>query len=116
MFIVCLAQVGIGLNPKTDVSKVLPFVESADMILIMTVEPGFGGQKFMQDMMPKVKMLREKFPDLDIEVDGGVGLPTIQHCAQVKDFVALKILYQLFLDQNTSFYYPLRLSTGQVAF
>lgn len=74
-------KVGIALKPGTDVESVLPFVPSADMVLIMTVEPGFGGQKFMSPMMAKVRTLREKFPELDIEVDGGVGLTTIQECA-----------------------------------
>uniref|UniRef100_A0A2P2I8T7 Ribulose-phosphate 3-epimerase n=2 Tax=Hirondellea gigas TaxID=1518452 RepID=A0A2P2I8T7_9CRUS len=75
-------KVGIGLKPNTPVETVLPFVSSVDMILIMTVEPGFGGQKFMQPMMSKVKILRDKFPELDIEVDGGVSPATIQHCAE----------------------------------
>lgn len=55
------------------------------MVLVMTVEPGFGGQQFMSDMMPKVAWLREHYPTLDIEVDGGVSPTTIHQCAQVGD-------------------------------
>jgi ribulose-phosphate 3-epimerase len=75
-------KVGIGIKPGTPVEKVLPYVSDVDMVLIMTVEPGFGGQKFMADMMPKVKHLRRNHPGLDIEVDGGVGLSTIETAAQ----------------------------------
>lgn len=74
-------KVGIGIKPGTDVTVVDRFISEADMILIMTVEPGFGGQSFMADMMSKVKYLREHHPGLDIEVDGGVGPNTIDQCA-----------------------------------
>lgn len=57
-------RVGLAIKPATGVESVLPFVEKVDMILIMTVEPGFGGQKFMSPMMGKVKALREKYQQL----------------------------------------------------
>ena len=76
-------RVGVGMKPGTGVETVVQWVDQGlvDMVLVMTVEPGFGGQKFMADMMPKVRTLRDKFPDLDIEVDGGVGPATIEQCA-----------------------------------
>jgi len=75
-------KVGIGLKPGTAVTEVVPHIELADMILIMTVEPGFGGQSFRSDMLPKVEFLRKNYPELDIEIDGGVGLGNIDACAE----------------------------------
>lgn len=53
----------------------------SQMVLVMTVHPGFGGQKFMASELPKVAALRERYPDLNIEVDGGLGLGTIEQAA-----------------------------------
>ena len=72
---------GLALKPATGLDVVMPFVPDVDMVLVMTVEPGFGGQQFMPDMMAKVEQLRSHFPELDIEVDGGVGPATIAQAA-----------------------------------
>lgn len=77
-------RAGCAIKPRTKVQTLvdLLYTQMADVVLVMTVEPGFGGQSFMADMMPKVKTLREKFPSLDIGVDGGVSPKTISHCAE----------------------------------
>merc|ERR1712038_1227235 len=75
-------KVGVGVKPNTPIETVVPCIEEVDMVLIMTVEPGFGGQKFMHNMMNKVSFLRERYRALDIEVDGGVGPATIHTCAE----------------------------------
>ena len=66
------AKAGISLRPKTPVETILPYLSELDLALVMSVEPGFGGQSFMPDMMAKVKVLRSKFQGL-ISVDGGIG-------------------------------------------
>ena len=77
---------GVVVKPKTPAEAVLPFLDKCDLVLVMTVEPGFGGQKFMADMMPKLKKLREyideKNPGCHLEVDGGVDLVTGEICKE----------------------------------
>lgn len=74
----------VSLKPKCPASEVFPFVPYIDMVLVMTVEPGFGGQKFMSDMMPKVREIRNYLdankPECEIQVDGGVAAGTIAEC------------------------------------
>ncbi|CAB4255148.1 similar to Saccharomyces cerevisiae YJL121C RPE1 D-ribulose-5-phosphate 3- epimerase, catalyzes a reaction in the non-oxidative part of the pentose-phosphate pathway [Maudiozyma barnettii] len=70
-----------AIKPGTPVDVLFELAPHLDMALVMTVEPGFGGQKFMVDMMPKVSALRERFPQLDIQVDGGLGKETIPQAA-----------------------------------
>lgn len=75
---------GVSLRPGTPVEEVFPLVEAenpVELVLVMTVEPGFGGQKFVPEMMDKVRTLRKKYPSLDIEVDGGLGPSTIDAAA-----------------------------------
>ena len=59
-----------------------PWLDRIDMVLVMTVEPGFGGQKFMPDMMDKVRAIKERAPQMLIEVDGGVNDATIPQCVE----------------------------------
>ena len=69
------AKVGMSLRPKTAVETLFPFLNQLDLILVMTVEPGFGGQKFMPEMLQKVRTLRPRFQG-KISVDGGIDRET----------------------------------------
>lgn len=75
----------VALKPKVAAEEIADFIPYCDMVLVMTVEPGFGGQKFMADMMPKVQAIRkmadEMKPELKIQVDGGVSAANIDQCA-----------------------------------
>ena len=77
-------KAGVVVKPKTPASAVLPFIDEVEMILVMTVEPGFGGQKFMADMMPKLAQIRQYIdamnPRCELEVDGGVDGDTCKIC------------------------------------
>ena len=71
-------KVGVSLNPKTSVDKALPILSMIDLVLIMSVNPGFGGQKFMEETLEKVKVLRKEIDTkkfkTQIEIDGGINL------------------------------------------
>ena len=77
---------GIVLRPITSAEAVLPYIKEVDMVLVMTVEPGFGGQKFMEDQLPKIRKIREYIeeynPACRLEVDGGVGPATAPLCIE----------------------------------
>ena len=79
-------KAGIVLKPKTPAEAAIPYLEKCDMILIMTVEPGFGGQKFMADQMDKVRQIKEWLDDVNpeclLEVDGGVDSVTHTVCKE----------------------------------
>ena len=76
------AKPALAVKPGTPVEAVYPYLDRLYMVLVMTVEPGFGGQSFMADMLPKVRALKEKAPGLLVQVDGGVNLETAPACAQ----------------------------------
>ena len=79
-------RAAVSIKPGTSASAVDPYMDLMDMILVMTVEPGFGGQKFMEDMMGKVRALRKiidvRTPGVELEVDGGVNLDTGRTCVE----------------------------------
>ncbi|WP_062105117.1 ribulose-phosphate 3-epimerase [Bacillus niameyensis] len=77
---------GVVLNPATPVSMVTNILEDIDMVLLMTVNPGFGGQKFIESVLPKIQELRSmiesKGLSVDIEVDGGIDAQTVKSCKE----------------------------------
>ncbi|WP_422123552.1 ribulose-phosphate 3-epimerase [Planococcus sp. X10-3] len=90
---------GVVLNPHTPVEAILPVLEDIDLVLFMTVNPGFGGQKFIESVLPKVEQLaqiiKDKGLDIDIEIDGGINEETIVACAKAgaNVFVAGSAIY-----------------------
>ena len=70
-------KVGISIKPTTSVKELLPYLELIDMVLVMTVEPGFGGQKMIEECLEKVREIRSINSEIDIEVDGGINIDNI---------------------------------------
>ena len=79
-------KAGLVIKPKTPAESVFEYLDKIDLVLVMTVEPGFGGQSFMADMMPKVRAIKEEAKrrgiDIPVEADGGIGAATIAQCAE----------------------------------
>jgi ribulose-phosphate 3-epimerase len=73
---------GLAINPDTPAEKALPFLGQIDELLVMTVHPGFGGQAFLTEMLPKIRALRAAAADLPIVVDGGINLGTGRQCVE----------------------------------
>ncbi len=86
----------IALNPETPVERLNPYLGEVDEILVMTVHPGFGGQKFIADCMPKLEYLRARLPEIDLMVDGGVDGETAVVAAKAgaNQFVAGSYLFK----------------------
>ena len=86
------AKAGITLRPGTPLSEIMPYLGECDLVLVMTVEPGFGGQSFMMDQVEKMKALREERERRGlkylIEVDGGVNEKTLAYCKDADVLVA----------------------------
>ncbi len=79
-------KVGLVIKPKTPAEAVFDYLDKIDLVLVMTVEPGFGGQSFMADMLPKVRAIKEEAKrrgiQILVEADGGVGSATIAQCGE----------------------------------
>jgi ribulose-phosphate 3-epimerase len=73
-------KAGLSLNPPTPIEKVFPFLDQIDQLLVMTVNPGFGGQAFIPEMLAKIREVRRRAPKLDINVDGGINPTTGRQC------------------------------------
>ncbi|MBL7053431.1 MAG: ribulose-phosphate 3-epimerase [Candidatus Portnoybacteria bacterium] len=76
-------QVGLAINPKTSIEVIDVFVNQLDIVLIMTIQPGFGGQKFLEETLWKIKDLRERHKDVKIGVDGGINSETASKVIEV---------------------------------
>lgn len=79
-------KAGVSVKPGTPAEAVFPYLDKLEMVLVMTVEPGFGGQSFMQDMMPKVRAVRDEITKRNlsvyVQVDGGISMKTIDEAAK----------------------------------
>lgn len=91
-------KAGITLRPRTPIETILPYLPLVDVVLVMTVEPGFGGQSFMMDQVEKIRWLREEIDQkkrpILIEVDGGVNAESLPHLKDVDVLVAGNFIFK----------------------
>jgi ribulose-phosphate 3-epimerase len=93
-------KVGLAINPPTNINQVQPYLEEIDLLLVMTVNPGYGGQEFIHETLPKIQQAeawkRERGLRYRIEVDGGINFETVAECARAgaDTFVAGTALFQ----------------------
>lgn len=78
----CGMKAGISIKPGTPVEAVFPYLNQLELLLVMSVEPGFGGQKFMPECLDRIRAIRQKAPELDISVDGGINAQTGAACRE----------------------------------
>lgn len=82
-------KVGISLKPNTNIDEIDKYINNIDMVLIMSVEPGFGGQKFIEESLNKVIKIREKRKDITIEIDGGINDTNIENIKNIVDIAVV---------------------------
>ncbi len=82
-------NVGLAIKPNTKIELIDKYLDDVDMILIMSVEPGFGGQKFLENTIDRIKYVRNKKPDILIEVDGGINIDTIDKIKYITDIAVV---------------------------
>ncbi len=73
----------LSIKPATPVEAVYPYLNELDMVLVMTVEPGFGGQRLIETTLPKIVQIRKRNPEIDIQVDGGINRDTAKLCKEL---------------------------------
>ena len=93
-------EVGIAIDGATELEQAEPFLEEVDVVLIMTIEAGFSGQPFMPETAEKIRAIRQNFPDLPIEVDGGINDQTAKI---VKDAGATRLVSTSFLFKDSAY-------------
>ncbi len=102
----CGMKAGLSLNPETDVKEVLPYVADCDLILVMSVHPGFGGQKFIPETLEKARILREEIdrvnPSCRLEIDGGINASNVKEVleAGVDTVVAGTAVFKGDIEEN----------------